>query len=102
MPSDMEPYNDGAMIVFECDVHLASVNLPPRPLVMPVGARIAQWQREEAAGRVEALARGTEDGQAEPSLRLRVTGQRFTMRDNHDHNHDHAHHCTRCLFISTK
>lgn len=48
---------------------------PPRSFVLSVSARIAQGQREEAAGRVEALARRAQRGQADPPLRLSATGQ---------------------------
>lgn len=48
---------------------------PPRSFVLSVRARIAQGQREEAAGRVEALARRAQRGQADPPLRLSATGQ---------------------------
>lgn len=46
---------------------------PPRSFVLPVRARIAQGQREEAARRVEALAGRAQRGQAGPALRLRAT-----------------------------
>lgn len=48
---------------------------PPRSFVLPVRARIAQGQREEAAGRVERLAGRAQRGQAGPALRLSATGQ---------------------------
>lgn len=48
---------------------------PPRSFVLSVRARIAQGQREEAARRVEALARRAQRGQAGPAFRLSATGQ---------------------------
>lgn len=48
---------------------------PPRSFVLSVRARIAQGQREEAAGRVEGLAGRAQRGQAGPALRLSATGQ---------------------------
>lgn len=66
----MEPTFTNTMIKIECDVHIASVNWPPRSFMLSVRARIAQGQREEPPGRVEALARRTEGSQAQPSLRL--------------------------------
>lgn len=59
-----------------CDVHNASVRWPPRPLVVPVRARIAQRQGEETSGgRVEALGGRAQRRQPCPPLRLRATGQ---------------------------
>lgn len=43
---------------------------PPRPLVLPVRARIAQGQREETPGCVEALARRAEWAPGQPALRF--------------------------------
>lgn len=43
--------------------------------MLSVRSRIAQGQREEAAGRVEALAGRAQRGQAGPALRLSATGQ---------------------------
>lgn len=67
----MEPtITNGNNDQIECDVHIASVNWPPRSFMLSVRARIAQGQREEPPGHVEALARRTEGSQAQPSLRL--------------------------------
>lgn len=77
---EMESTHPIMMIRTKCDVHIANDNWPPRSFVLSVRARIAQGQREETAGRVEALARRTERRQPEPSLRLSATGQSVTLR----------------------
>lgn len=61
-------------IVSAMGVQCAMGVRPPRSLVVPVRARIAQGQREEAPGRVEVLARRAERHQRAPALSLPLRG----------------------------
>lgn len=52
-----------------------SDNRPPRSFVLSVRTRIAQWQREEPSGGVEALTGRAQRGQPAPTFSFRATGQ---------------------------